>query len=216
MKAGVRYWLMVAVLLGATTGMAYLSHGEATPPAKPLAEFPSKIGAYAKVYEWTLDKDTLDVLNVSDYLNRGYWEPGMPPQDLVGLYIGYFRSQRSGAGIHSPKNCLPGAGWNPMNETVYQLPLNDGRKVPINLYILRKGLDQELVLYWYQAHGRIIASEYWGKFYLVWDALRLNRTDAALVRITVPVEHGNEAAAQDRAIAFAKQIAGDVEQIIPR
>jgi EpsI family protein len=216
MKAGVRYWLMVAVLLGATTGMAYLSHGESTPPAKPLEEFPSKIGAYAKVYEWTLDKATLDVLNVSDYLDRGYWEPTMPPQDLVGLYIGYFRSQRSGSGIHSPKNCLPGAGWNPMRESVYQMQLDNGRNVPINLYILRKGLDEELVLYWYQAHGRIIASEYWGKFYLVYDALRLNRTDAALVRITVPVEHGNETAAQDRAIAFAKQIAGNVEQIIPR
>jgi EpsI family protein len=215
MKAGIRYWLMIAVLLGATTGMAYLSHGEATPPAKPLSEFPAKMGPWGQVIEWPLDKETIDVLGVTDYLNRGYWEPGMN-QDLVGLYIGYFRSQRTGAGIHSPKNCLPGAGWNPMQETIYQLPLNDGRKVPINLYVLRKRLDEQLVLYWYQAHGRIVASEYWGKFYLVYDALRLNRTDAALVRITVPISHGDEAAAQERAIAFAKQIAGDVEQIIPR
>jgi EpsI family protein len=215
MKAGIRYWLMIAVLLGATTGMAYLSHGEATPPAKPLSEFPSKMGPWGQVIEWPLDKETIDVLGVTDYLNRGYWEPGMN-QDLVGLYIGYFRSQRTGAGIHSPKNCLPGAGWNPMQETIYQLPLDDGRKVPINLYVLRKGLDEQLVLYWYQAHGRIVASEYWGKFYLVYDALRLNRTDAALVRITVPINHGDEATAQARAIAFAKQIAGDVEQIIPR
>ena len=73
MKAGVRYWVMVAVLLGATTGMAYLSHGESTPPAKPLAQFPEKIGTYAKVIEWPLDKETLDILKVTDYLNRGYW-----------------------------------------------------------------------------------------------------------------------------------------------
>jgi EpsI family protein len=96
------------------------------------------------------------------------------------------------------------------------LPLNDGRKVPINLYLIRKGLESEVVLYWYQAHGRIIASEYWGKFYLVYDALRLNRTDAALVRITVPVQHGDEASAQERALSFAKQITGDLDQIIPR
>ena len=51
------------------------------------------------------------------------------------------------------------------------MQLDDGRKVPINLYVLRKGLDQQLVLYWYQAHGRIVASEFWGKFYLVKDAL---------------------------------------------
>jgi EpsI family protein len=215
MKAGARYWLMVAVLLGATTGMAYLSHGEATPPARPLAEFPSKIGAYAQVIEWPLDKETRDLLGVTDYLNRGYWEPGMD-QDLMGLYIGYFRSQRTGASIHSPKNCLPGAGWNPVQASVYKLPLSDGRKVPINLYILRKGLDEQIVLYWYQSHGRIVASEYWGKFYLIYDALRLNRTDAALVRITAPVNHGDEATSRERALAFAKQITGDVEQVIPR
>ena len=215
MKAGGRYWVMVVVLLAATTGMAYLSHGESTPPAKPLSEFPGKIGPYAKVTEWPLDKETLDLLGLTDYLNRGYWEPGMG-KDLMGLYIGYFRSQRSGAGIHSPKNCMPGAGWNPVMSSVDRLTLPDGRRAPVNLYILRKGLDEELVLYWYQAHGRIVASEYWGKFYLVYDALRLNRTDGALVRITVPIRNGDEATAQQRALAFAQQITGKVDQIIPR
>jgi EpsI family protein len=152
---------------------------------------------------------------VTDYLNRGYWEPGME-KTLLGLYIGYFRSQRSGAQIHSPKNCLPGAGWNPAQSLIYQLQLDDGRKVPINLYLLRKGLDSEVVLYWYQSHGRVVASEYWGKFYLVYDALRLNRTDAALVRITVPVLNGDEATAQQRALTFAKQITGDLDQVIPQ
>jgi EpsI family protein len=215
MKASGRYWVMVAVLLAATLGMTHLSHGEATPPAKPLSEFPAKVGPYAQVIEWPLDKETLDVLGVTDYLNRGYWEPGMQ-QNLLNLYIGYFRSQKTGATIHSPKNCLPGAGWNPVQSTVYQLPLADGTKAPINLYILRKGLDEQLVLYWYQAHGRIVASEYWGKFYLVYDALRLNRTDAALVRISVPVDNGDEAKAKERALAFATQITGDVDKIIPR
>jgi EpsI family protein len=152
---------------------------------------------------------------VTDYLDRGYWKPGMN-QDLVGLYVAYLRSQRTGASIHSPKNCLPGAGWNPVQASIYELPLDDGRKVPINLYILRKGMDEQLVLYWYQSHGRIVASEYWGKFYLVYDALRLNRTDAALVRITIPVEQGDEAGTQQEAMAFAKQVAIDVDQIIPR
>ena len=215
MKAGVRYWLMLVVLLGATTGMAYLSHGEATPPAKPLTELPAKIGPYAQVTEWKLDQETLDVLKVTDYVNRGYWEPGLN-KNLMGLYIAYFRSQRQGATIHSPKNCLPGAGWNPVQSTIYQLKLDDGRQVPVNMYVLRRGLDEQVVLYWYQSHGRIIASEYWGKFYLVYDAMRLNRTDAALVRITVPVDHGDEAAAEQRAVAFAKTITTQVDQVIPR
>ncbi len=215
MIAGGRYWLMVAVLLGATAGLAHLSHGESTPPAMPMSEFPTRIGPWAMVIEWPLDKETKDLLGVTDYLNRGYWEPGMQ-KTLLGLYIGYFRSQRTGATIHSPKNCLPGAGWNPTTAGVYQLQLDDGRKVPINLYLIRKGLESEVVLYWYQSHGRIVASEYWGKFYLVYDALRLNRTDAALVRITVPVADNDEATAQARALSFAKQITGDLDQIIPR
>ncbi len=215
MKAAARYWFMVAVLLGATFGMAHLSHGESTPPAKPLSTFPAQVGPYTKIVDWPLDQETLNILKVTDYLNRGYWTPGMN-RDLMGLYIAYFRSQRSGATIHSPKNCLPGAGWSPAESSVYELPLASGRKVPVNLYLLRRGLDEQLVLYWYQAHGRIIASEYWGKFFLVYDALRLNRTDAALVRITIPVENGDEATAQKRAVAFAKQIAVDVDQIIPR
>jgi EpsI family protein len=213
MKSGVRYWLMIAVLVGATTAMAYLSHGEATPPAKPLAEFPAQIAGYSKAADWTLDKPTLDLLGVTDYVNRGYVSK---TQGLITLYIGYFRSQRTGSAIHSPKNCLPGAGWTPMTATVYQLPLDDGRKVPVNLYIVRKDLDEQLVLYWYQAHGRIVASEYWGKFYLVYDALRLNRTDAALVRVTAPIYNGDEEQARTRALAFAKQITTDVDQIIPR
>jgi EpsI family protein len=215
MKAGFRYWLMIAILLGATAGMAHLSHGESTPPALPLSDFPSKVAGYTQIIQWPLDKETLDVLGVTDYIDRGYWEPGMN-RDLMTLYIGYFRSQRTGTTIHSPKNCLPGAGWNPVHSSVYELTLTDGRKVPINLYILRKGLEQQLVLYWYQAHGRIVASEYWGKFYLVYDALRLNRTDAALVRVTIPVRNDNEADAQQRAVEFARQITTDVDKIIPR
>jgi len=213
MKTGVRYWMMIALLLGATTGMAYLSHGEATPPAKPLTDFPSQVDGFKAIVDWPLDQKTIDLLGVTDYLNRGYMSP---TQGLVGLYIGYFRSQRTGASIHSPKNCLPGAGWQPLQASVYELPLADGSKVPINVYVVRKDLDEQLVMYWYQAHGRIVASEYWGKFYLIYDAMRLNRTDAALVRITAPILHGDEAQARARAIAFAQQITGDVDQVIPK
>jgi EpsI family protein len=86
----------------------------------------------------------------------------------------------------------------------------------VNKYIVRKGLDEQVVLYWYQSHGRVVANEYLGKFYLAMDALRLNRTDAALIRVTSPVVNGDEQEAQDRANAFAKQVAVDVEKIIPR
>ncbi len=213
MRTGARYWTVLAILVAATAAMGMLSHGEATPPAKPLADFPKEVGGYATMAEIPLDDQTLDILKVTDYLNRVYYAPG---KGELGLYIGYFRTQRTGAAIHSPKNCLPGGGWQPVVATVYQLPIADGQKAPVNLYIIRKGLEQQLVLYWYQSHGRIIASEYWGKFYMVYDALRLNRTDAALVRITVPFTEDGEGQARARALSFAQQITGDVDQIIPR
>jgi EpsI family protein len=213
MSSAMRYWAMIAVLLAGIAGMGFLSHGESTPPARPLADFPKDIGNYRTVAEVPLDKKTLEVLQVTDYMNRIYFSPA---QGDLGLFVEYFRTQRTGATIHSPKNCLPGAGWQPTVSDIYQLSLSDGRKVPVNLYVIRKDLDQQIVLYWYQSHGRVVASEYWGKFYMVSDAIRLNRTDAAMVRITVPVRNGDADAARNQAIAFAQQVAVDVEQVIPR
>jgi EpsI family protein len=213
MSNRMRYWTMIAVLLAGTAGMGFLSHGESTPPARPLSDFPKDIGSYRAVADFPFDAATLKVLGVTDYTNRAYFSPSLGE---LGLYIGYFRTQRTGATIHSPKNCLPGAGWQPTVSEIYQLPLADGRTVPVNLYVIRKDLDQQIVLYWYQSHGRVVASEYWGKFYMVADAIRLNRTDAALVRITAPVRNGDLDAARNQAIAFAQQVAVDVEQVIPR
>ena len=213
MSSGMRYWMMLAVLLAGTAGMGFLSHGESTPPARPLSDFPKGVAGYQAVADFPFDADTLKVLGVTDYVNRAYVSP---TKGELGLYIGYFRTQRTGAAIHSPKNCLPGAGWQPTVSETYQLKLDDGRQVPVNLYLIRKDLDEQMVLYWYQSHGRVVASEYWGKYYMVADAIRLNRTDAALVRITAPVRNGDTDAAREQAIAFARQVATDVEQVIPR
>jgi len=204
---------MLAVLIAASAGMGMLSHGEATPQALPLSQFPKFVGGYSDMKDIPFDKETLEVLKPTDYLNRIYYAPGLGE---LGLYIAYFETQRTGAAIHSPKNCLPGAGWQPALSTITQLSLDDGRKVPVNMYIIRKGLDEQIVLYWYQSHGRVVASEYWGKFYMIYDALRLNRTDAALVRITAPVLNGDEDQARNRALSFARQITTNVEKIIPR
>lgn len=213
MKSSVRFWLMIVVLGAATAGMATLSHGEATPLAKSLKQFPHQVLIFSQVADVPMDKETWEVLKPTDYLTRVYYAPGAGE---VGLYIAYFQTQRGGQGIHSPKNCLPAAGWNPVVNTVTTLDLPDGRHVPVNKYIVRKGLDEQVVLYWYQSHGRVVANEYLGKFWLAMDALRLNRTDAALIRVTAPVMNGDETEAQNRASSFAKQVAMDVEQIIPR
>ena len=125
------------------------------------------------------DAEILEVLGVDEYVNRTYFEPARHPS---GLYVGYYESQRQGDTMHSPLNCLPGAGWIPIEQTRAVIPVpkqDDGPRTDdrVNSVIIEKGLDRQVVVYWYQSHGRVVASEYWGKIYTVMDAMRHNRTE---------------------------------------
>ena len=143
---------------------------------------------------------------------RSYSTPGTAG---IGVYVGDRASQRQGDAIHSPQNCLPGAGWEPVSQGMMSLPDLRNPQAPaveVNRYIVQKGIERVLVLYWYQSHGRIVASEYWGKIYLVTDAVRLNRTDAAIVRLTVPII-GESAEAERTAERQASEFAS---ALLPR
>ena len=151
--------------------------------------------------------DVREVLGNGDFLERLYKRNTYEPP--VDLFVAYFPSQRTGSTIHSPQNCLPGSGWTPLEKNRIQLA-GPGTPVHVNRYVIVKGTDRELVLYWYQAHGRVVASEYWAKFYLVADAISLNRSDGALVRIITPLASNEDVgSAQKRAVQFE-------EQLIPR
>ena len=127
----------------------------------------------------------MQAIGADDYTNREYFGGDRP----VELYIGYYKDQRSGDAIHSPKNCLPGAGWEPVRSTQLQIGSAD-KPVLVNEYIVEKGKSRDLVLYWYQTHGRIVASEYWAKFWLVADGVRHRSTDGAMIRIWTTAEDG--------------------------
>jgi len=210
MKANLRFWAMVLTLVGATVGLRALSHGEPVLLSSPLKNFPLELASWHG-REVPLDREILKVAAVDDYLNRVYQAPD---GGAVGLYVGYYKSQQTGDVIHSPKNCLPGSGWQPVTAGHLNISLPDGTLAPVNLYVIERGLDRQLVLYWYQSHGRIIASEYWAKIYMVGDAIRMNRTDSALVRIITPFKQDREAA-QQRATAFAQQMLTPLQSFIP-
>ena len=150
------------------------------------------------------------MLGVDDYVNRGYSTSGA----TVGLYLGFYQTQRQGSTIHSPMNCLPGAGWSILGRSNHSIsvapqPSAPDRTININRVVIQKGTERQVAMYWYQAHGRVVASEYWGKIYTVVDAMRMNRTDGALVRIITPIaDSGPEAeqAAEKVATDFARQI----------
>jgi EpsI family protein len=181
---------VIILLLGAALNHSF-SKPDISLPRKSLAEFPKRLGDWTVFSDQQIDKQSMAILQVDDYFMRNYRNSR---GDMIGLYIGYFRSQREGKGIHSPRQCLPGAGWVPVNATVYRMavPGHHSETVPVNKFVMGKGLDRQLYLFWYQGRGRTYASEYWNKIYLIWDGLTRKRTDGALVRVNNPVTGNTE------------------------
>ena len=140
--------------------------------------------------ELPLNDDVVAELGADDFINRLYLGADTPP---VALYVGYYASQRQGDAIHSQQNCLPGAGWQPVMGERTTVDLGE-RTIPVNRFIIQKGLDRQAVYYWYQGRSRVLASELRNKAWLMVDAARLRRTDGGLVRVITPVWSTPEAA----------------------
>jgi EpsI family protein len=212
MKTSFRFFLIVLLLAGTGAFLQARHKSEIVPHSEPVKNFPIQVG------DWTgqdqrIDDEVLSVLGPGDFLSRIYTQPSQP---YIGFFLGYFPSQQTGDTIHSPKNCLPGSGWTPTESSRIMLPVPNRGSIPVNRYIIQKGMQRQVVIYWYQAHGRSVASEYWARFYLVADAIRMNRTDAALVRIVTPIaSEENQGSAELRAIQFAQQIAPSLDRYAP-
>ena len=202
-----RYALVLTAVLILQTGLFYAvaSRTEEIPNIAPLSSFPESVGGFTSVRTVPLDQETQDVLKADDTLERIYLGPGRTNQ--VVLFVAYFKTQRYGQSPHSPKNCLPGSGWEPIYADRPGIPV-PGWSTPIvvNRYVVEKGDDKSVILYWYQSHSRVIASEYSAKFWLVADALRYHRSDTALVRISVPVGGGDIDGATHLAVQFAQAV----------
>ena len=211
--------IMTAILMltGAWGLVWSLSYAEVVPAKDPFSTFPLSVNQRWEGRELGLEQSIVNQLKVNDYMMRIYLpqaaqagqaapEPAQVskavlPQIPVWLYVGYYQSQRTGATYHSPKNCLPGAGWQVTETELIPVTLPDQTRLSINRVMVQKGLDKQVILYWYQDRGRVVASEYWAKAYLMWDALTRHRTDGALVRISIPVVTTGEAATQ-HGVAF--------------
>ena len=183
-----RSLVLFVLFLGASGLVAGKSRPEPAPSRRMFDQFPNQIQGWQGESQPPLDSKILAALGADDILNRVYVSPD---RAIAGVYVGFYNSQRQGDSIHSPMNCLPGAGWEPVSRASVAIPVRMGEQTAVvdaNRYVIQKGINRQLVLYWYQSHGRTVASEYWSKFYLIGDAVRLNRTDAALVRVIVPID----------------------------
>lgn len=207
----VRFWLTAAILVCAFVFLQTMSHGEAVVAREPLRDLPYFVGGWSGE-DQAMQKQVLKVVGVTDYANRLYSHAGEAP---VQLYVGYYASQRTGDTIHSPKNCLPGAGWDPIRSGYATVTIPNGQKIVVNEYVIQQDQDKQLVFYWYQGRGRIIASEYLAKFWMVADALSRNRTDGALVRLVTPM-NGDEAEAHARLASFTQILFPYLDKTIPQ
>ena len=228
-----RYWTVVLLLVVTAFILYHRGDTDNVPPSDPLSLMPQTIDGMTS-RDFPLDEETLAVLGKGDFLNREYYSPtpsllpasisGQPaaPQTSasmpIGLFIGYFASQRTGQSIHSPQHCLPGAGWTfEPNESHYtDLMADNGKKFRVGEYVITNGETRQFVLYWYQAHGRSIANEYVAHAYMIADAIRYNRTDGSLVRVITPIRGGEPTAdARARVVRFTAQMAPLLPRFIP-
>lgn len=212
-----RVVIVLICLVAAGVAVARADRAEETPLRMSFSLFPMEVGEWQGRQNPPFSDQILKVLGLDDYLTRAYFKG---TRSYADLYVGYWRSQRQGDTMHSPQNCLPGAGWEPVKQSLLTIadPRNPSSQLTVNRFLIQKGLDRQLVLYWYQGRGRIIGSEYWSKIYLVLDAARLNRTDAAIVRIVVPVPGptaNDEAAAEKDAIDFVNAFMPHLTQFLP-
>jgi EpsI family protein len=136
------------------------------------------------------------------------------PEGGANLFIAFFRTQRQGQSPHSPKNCLPGSGWQPSETGRIEVPVNHGF-ININRYVVARGDDQSMVLYWYQSQGRVIADEFAAKFFLISDSIRNHRSDTALVRVVVPIRPGQTQQAEKVATDFVQTFYPVIKAYLP-
>jgi EpsI family protein len=181
-----------------------------TPLVEPLTTLPVEIAGYVG-RDRTLPPDEVRVAGMSSYLSRVFGPDSLP---VFAVYVGYYEYQSQGRTIHSPKNCLPGAGWEPMEASERRLDTALG-SVPVNRYVIANRNQFALVYYWYQGRGRVAANEYRVKLDLMRDAALRGRTDEALVRVVVPFQGDGVGAAERLAEDVATRLVVEVDRVVP-
>jgi len=208
-----RVWHHYAIALGLLVAVAplpgQLGGNEPVPLRQPLATLSHDLDGWRGTDEPITDR-VLERLGTSDVLLRTYEDAA---GNRVGLYVSYFARQQQGEQSHSPKNCLPGAGWNPLAERRVPYPF-DGATGEINQILFGKGQSRELVYYWFRERDRVVASEYMVRWHLVVDAITRQRTDGALIRVSAPVG-ASEAETRATIDAFMRVAIPALDKILP-
>jgi EpsI family protein len=212
-RSSICFLALCSILISAIGVIHARPSFEVVPRSEPLEHLPLQFGPWAGK-EDAIDDQVRAVLGAGSFVERTYTDPGQPVP--VDLFLAYFPSQRAGDTVHSPLHCLPGAGWSFLDRQRRQLSLAELGNIDVNEVVIRKGMIRMYVLYWYQAHGRAVAGEYAAKYYLIADAVRMNRTDGALVRFsTVMLPGENIRRSRARTLSLAREVSGVLSRFVP-
>lgn len=203
-----RRYFPAAVLLMGTAFIWNARSQDAVPVAAPLSGILADLPGY-RITEQRLPDDERRVAGMTDYVARVYWRDSVA---AFTTFVSYYERQTQGKTIHSPRNCLPGAGWEILTAGEQQVTV-DGVPHVLNRYVLKKGPLTSVVFYWYQGRGRIVANEYSVKWNLLRDAALEGHTEEALVRVVVPIadpKTQGDTAQASRSLAEATALGADI------
>jgi exosortase D (VPLPA-CTERM-specific) len=205
-----RFGIVAVLMLAPAIGLQAHSNGD----IKHVGSLPLRIDGWTGK-DKIISQEELDILGPGEYFQRDYENESQPQP--INVFIPYFPSQKAGDTIHSPDHCLLGAGWFPISREVIQLPRLDGSSIPVKRYVVSESGQRQLVLYWFQAHGRVVASEWRAKYFLISDSIRMNRSDGGMVRLMTPMLKGESPdAAQVRLMKLGSQLLPLLDSYIPR
>lgn len=212
-KSIIRFLLPCILIVGTGIFLATHTHGENIPKRSPLSQFPLQIGGWLG-QNVPISQSVREILGAGEFMEHDYTRFGT--RYPIDLFVAYYPSQRTGSTIHSPQNCLPGSGWLPVENSRVNIGPPSGKPMVVNRYVVENGLNKELVLYWFQLHGRVVASEYWAKYYLVADSISMNRSDGALVRVITPIgPQETTTSAETRTVRFTHRVIPLLRTYVP-
>jgi EpsI family protein len=213
-KSALRFSIPILLLFATGFFLHARAKSENVPASENLSAFPLAVGEW-KGHDVPLRKDVLDLLGPGEFLSRFYVN-GNSTAPFIDFFVAYFPSQKTGNSAHSPRNCLPGSGWYFAEIRPAEVTLPGAKPFEANRAIIQKGLDRQLMYYWYQSHGRRIASEYTAKYFLIADAIRYNRTDGSIVRVITTIAPNEDIRSADaRVQQFMSGAVPNLPRFIP-
>ena len=185
------------------------------PDRQAFIDFPSQISNWKSARK-TMEAKFIDALKFEDYLLANYFSD----KGALELYIAYYDSQRKGESAHSPRSCLPGAGWRITDrnqvEIKYHNTEDDAKQMFVSRMLVRQGDNKYLMYYWFKQRDRHVTNEYLVKWYLFWDGITRNRTDGALIRIMYPVSPGQNVQEGDQVVqSFIQDTLPVLSEFVP-